>query len=193
MTKSTKEAVTLAMLQAQAAEQVKAEDTATDMLHAGAAGTAEMLKSYLIGQGLDIERAKGTETLANACDALKAGFRSQYCNRQRYTGSKAERKPVNMELARMVLDSTEQVRANWQKDSTEKKIWDAILADARNKLNRVTEIIWPKESSGSESGKKKAPTADSILANIDAFLEANKGNSALVNNFFDQVMARRKK
>lgn len=177
--------ITLAVLAAHAVEQVKAEDRAADVLDGGAAGTAAMFHEYLVGQGLDLDTAKGTKVFDDACDTLRAAYRSQYCNRPR--------KGVNMELARMVMDSTESQRAEWADESEEKRIWKKIQDFGRTKLQRVNQVLWPKEDDAAKSGKgKKAPTPDSILANIDAWL-ATKPDQALVNNFFDQVTKRRTK
>ena len=177
--------ITLAILAAHAVEQVKAEDRAADVLDGGAAGTAAMFHEYLVGQGIELNNAKGTKIFDDACDTLRAAYRSQYCNRPR--------KGVNMELARMVMGSTEAQRAEWVKDSEEKRVWGKIQDFGRTKLQRVNLILWPKEDSAGESGKtKKAPSPDTILANIDAWL-ATKPDQAFVNNFFDQVAKRRKK
>jgi hypothetical protein len=188
--------ITLAMLQARAVEQVQSDDLAEQVLESaeqtiesGAAGTAAMLRDYLIGQGVSIDTApKGNKVFDDACEALRVGFRSQYCNRVRKIGGVV----VNTELARMVLDATETVREGWAKDSTEKKIWTAVLGFGRTKLQRVALVLWPKTSSGDDTtkGAKKAPTPDAVLANLDAFLASNP-DAALVKNLFDQIMQRR--
>ena len=182
--------ITLAELTQHAIEQVIAEDYASDVLDTGAAGTATIFREYLAGQGLDLDSAKGTKIFDDACDALRAAYRSQYCNRPR--------KGVNRELARMVLDATEAQRAEWLKDSEEKRVWGKIQDFGRTKLQRVNLILWPKESkddseSGAGKGKdKKAPSPDTILANLDAFLASNPPQ-ALIDNLFDQIAKRRKK
>ena len=177
--------ITLAILAAHAVEQVKAEDRAADVLDGGAAGTAAMFHEYLVGQGLDLDNAKGTKVFDDACDTLRAAYRSQYCNRPR--------KGVNMELARMVMDSTETQRAEWVKDSEEKRVWGKIQDFGRTKLQRVNLILWPKEDSEGGAGKgKKVQSPDTLIANIDAWLATNPPQ-ALVNNFFDQVAKRRTK
>jgi hypothetical protein len=188
--------ITLAMLQARAVEQVQSDDLAEQVLESaeqtiesGAAGTAAMLRDYLIGQGVSIDTApKGNKVFDDACEALRVGFRSQYCNRVRKIGGVV----VNTELARMVLDATETVREGWAKDSTEKKIWTAVLGFGRTKLQRVALVLWPKTSTddATTKGAKKAPTPDAILANLDAFLASNP-DAALVKNLFDQIMQRR--
>lgn len=177
--------ITLLQLADIAANQVKAEDAAADIMEGGAAGTAEKFKEYLAGQGIDSDNAKGTKIYDDACDTLRAAYRSQYCNRPR--------KGVNMELARTVLDSTETQRAGWVDGSEEKRVWGKIQDFGRTKLQRVNQILWPKQDNASESGKtKKAPSPDTILANLDAFLASNPPQ-ALIDNLFDQVAKRRKK
>jgi hypothetical protein len=205
-TTNTTNQITLAMLQARAVEQAQADDNAETMLETGAAGTAVMLAEYLTVAGIkfDKEAPKGNPVFENACEALRVGFRSQYCNKPRHTGNKKNRQPVNMELARMVLDATEQTREGWAKDSTERKIWDAILSFGRTKLQRVTLKLWPKVS-GSETGAtseagetgeaseaetKKAPTADAILANIDAFIAEHGKDSMLAKTLRGQINVR---
>lgn len=179
--------ITLVMLQARAADEVVAKDAADQVIETGAAGTADMLRDYLIGHGLDLAEARGSKVFEDAAEAMRAAYRSKYCNRVRKIGGES----VNMELARQVLDAPESVRDGWAKGSTEKKIWDAILAFGRTKLQRVCEIVWPKESDDAKGGKaKKAPTPDTILANLDAFLASNP-DAALVKNLFDQIAQRR--
>ena len=188
--------ITLAMLQARAVEQVQSDDLAEQVLESaeqtiesGAAGTAAMLAEYLTGQGVSIDTApKGNKVFEDAAEALRVGFRSQYCNRVRKIGGEV----VNTELARMVLDATPATREAWAKGSTEKKIWGAIQGFGRTKLQRVALVLWPKTSSddAAAKGAKKAPTPDAILANLDAFLASNP-DAALVKNLFDQIMQRR--
>ena len=178
--------ITLLQLADIAANQVKAEDAAADIMEGGAAGTAEKFKEYLAGQGLDLDSAKGTKIFDDACDALRAAYRSQYCNRPR--------RGINMELARMVMGSTEEQRAAWVKDSEEKRVWGKIQDFGRTKLQRVNLILWPKEDSDDSAGKgkdKKAPSPDTILANIDAFLASNPPQ-ALIDNLFDQIAKRKR-
>ena len=188
--------ITLAMLQARAVEQVQSDDLAECILESaqhtiesGATGTASMLAEYLTGQGVSIDTApKGNKVFDDACEALRVGFRSQYCNRVRKIGGEV----VNVELARMLLDATPATREAWSKGSVEKKIWGAIQGFGRTKLQRVALVLWPKTSSGDDAtkGAKKAPTPDTILANLDAFLASNP-DAALVKNLFDQIMQRR--
>jgi hypothetical protein len=203
---TTTNPITLAMLQARAVEQAQADDNAETVLEMGAAGTAVMLADYLTANGVkfDTEAPKGNPAFENACESLRVGFRSQYCNKPRHTGNKKNRKPVNMELARMVLDSTEQTREGWAADSTERKIWDAILSFGRTKLQRVTLKLWPKTESieasatdatgeageASATETKEAPTADTILANIDAFIAEHGKDSMLSKTLRDQINRR---
>jgi hypothetical protein len=195
--------ITLAMLQARAIEQVQSDDLAEQVLESaeqtiesGAAGTASMLAEYLTGQGISIDTApKGNKVFDDACEALRVGFRSQYCNRVRKIGGVV----VNTELARMVLDATETVREGWAKDSTEKKLWTAVLGFGRTKLQRVALVLWPKKKTtdtangadkAGETETKKAPTADAILANLDAFIAEHGKDSVLTKNLRDQLNAR---
>jgi hypothetical protein len=190
----TKQLITLAVLTSCAADEVRATDKAESVIESGAKGTAEKLATYLEAQGLSLDKAKGTETFDMACEALKVGYRSQFPNRVRFTGKGDKRKAINMELAKMVLDAPDTERVNWHKDSEQKKIWDAMLAFARTKLQRVLiEVFGKAESDGANGGKaKKAPTPDAILAALDAFLESKPAED-LVNNLFDQIATRRKK
>jgi hypothetical protein len=179
--------ITLALLSARAVDEVRAADDAADVIDSGAAGTASMLRGYLLGQGVDLGDARNNnKVFDDACDALRAAYRSQYCNRVR--------KGVNMVLAREVLDATAETRATWTDGSEQKKIWNKIQHFGRTKLQRVCDVIWtpaPTESDG--AGKaKKAPTPDAILANIDAFLASNPA-PALIATLFDQIAARRPK
>jgi hypothetical protein len=179
--------VTLALLSARAVDEVRAADNAADIIDSGAAGTADMLRDYLLGQGVALDTARDKNKIFDdACDALRAAYRSQYCNRVR--------KGVNMVLAREVLDATAETRAAWTDGSEHKKVWGKIQAFGRTKLQRVCDVIWtpaPAESDG--AGKaKKAPTPDAILANLDAFLASNPA-PVLVATLFDQIAARRPK
>jgi hypothetical protein len=179
--------VTLALLSARAADEVRAADNAADIIDSGAAGTADMLRDYLLGQGVDISATPvKNKIFDDACDALRAAYRSQYCNRVRAG--------VNMVLAREVLDASAETRAAWVDGSEQKKIWSKIQHFGRTKLQRVCAVIWPPVESGEAgAGKtKKAPTPDTILANLDAFLASNPA-PALVATLFDQIATRRPK
>lgn len=197
--------VTLAMLQQRAIDQVKNDDNAQSILDSGAAGTAAMLGEYLMAQSLDIAEApKTSKVFEDACEVLRAGYRSQYCYKQRHVGNKKNRRPVNMELAAMVLDSTEQTREGWAKDSTERQIWDSILGFGRTKLQRVLQILWPKTTTTGSAGfaettetndaaattEKATPTADAVLANLDAFLAKHGKDSAIAKTLREQINLR---
>jgi hypothetical protein len=198
--------ITLEMLQARAIEQVQSDDTAETLLDSGAAGTAAMLGEYLLSQGVDLSDTapKGNKVYEIAAETLRVAFRSQYCNKPRHTGKGAKRKPVNMVLAREVLDVKPETRETWAKDSEHRKIWDAICGFGRTKLQRVSLVLWPKIETGdtatAETGEdatestepevKKAPTADAILANIDAFIAEHGKDSMLSKNLRDQINLR---
>lgn len=175
--------VTLAMLGARAAEEIVQSDNAAAVIDGGAAGTADMLADYLRGQGIELDAAKGNKVFEDACETLRVGYRSQYCNRPR--------KGVNMVLAREVLDATPATRAEWADDSEHKKIWGKIQHFGRTKLQRVCNVIWPvAESSDATKGGKKTPTPDAVLANLDAFIAEHGKDSILAKNLFDQIRAR---
>ena len=179
--------ITLALLSARAVDEVRAADNAADIIDTGAAGTADLLRQYLIGQGVDLDAARNNnKVFDDACDALRAAYRSQYCNRVR--------KGVNMVLAREVLDATAETRATWMDGSEQKKVWGKIQHFGRTKLQRVCDVIWPPAESDNTGGNKtkKAPTPDTILANLDAFLASNPA-PVLVATLFDQIAARRPK
>ena len=198
--------ITLAMLQARAVEQVQSDDlaeqvleSAQDTLASGAAGTAAMLAEYLTGQGVSIDTApKGNKVFEDAVEALRVGFRSQYCNRVRKIGGEV----VNKELARIVIDAPPATREAWAEDSTERKIWKAVQGFGRTKLQRVALVLWPKKKTtdttdgageageASETETKKAPTADAILANIDAFIAEHGKESMLAKTLRDQINLR---
>ena len=198
--------ITLEMLQARAVEQVQSDDTAETLLDSGAAGTAAMFGEYLLSQGVDLSDTapKGNKVYEIAAETLRVAFRSQYCNKPRFTGNKAKRKPVNMVLAREVLDAKPEDRETWAKDSEQRKIWDAICGFGRTKLQRVSLVLWPKIETGdtatAEAGEestestetqvKEAPTADAILANIDAFIAKHGKDSMLSKNLRDQINLR---
>lgn len=185
--------ITLAMLGARAADEIVQSDRAADVIDGGAAETADMLRDYLLGQGLVINTTgghtlKGNEVFENACEILRANYRAKYCNRVR--------KGVNMIVAREALDATPETRAAWADDSEHKKVWGKIQHFGRTKLQRVCNIIWPVEDDSKKGGKgakdKSAPTPDTILANLDAFLASNPA-PVLVATLFDQIAARRPK
>jgi hypothetical protein len=206
--------ITLEMLQARAVEQVQSDDTAETLLDSGAAGTAAMFGEYLLSQGVDLSDTapKGNKVYEIAAETLRVAFRSQYCNKPRFmkadkadkATSKKTRKPVNMVLAREVLDTKPETRETWAKDSEQRKIWDAIGAFGRTKLQRVALVLWPKIETGdtatAEAGEdatestevevKEAPTADAILANIDAFIAKHGKDSMLSKNLRDQINLR---
>ena len=179
--------ITLAALSARAVEEVQSADNAADVIDSGAAGTANLLRQYLLGQGVDISAPPTSNKIFDdACDALRAAYRSQYCNRVR--------KGVNMVMAREVLDATHETRAAWVDGSEQKKVWLKVQHFGRTKLQRVCAVIWPPvESDNAGADKaKKAPTPDTILANLDAFLASNPA-PVLVATLFDQIAARRPK
>ena len=96
--------------------------------------------------------------------------------------------------AREVLDATHETRAAWVDGSEQKKVWLKIQHFGRTKLQRVCAVIWPPAESDNAGGNKakKAPTPDTILANLDAFLASNPA-PVLVATLFDQIAARRPK
>ena len=188
--------VTLAMLGARAADEIVQSDRAAEVIDGGAAETADMLRDYLLGQGLVINTTgghtlKGNEVFENACEILRANYRAKYCNRVR--------KGVNMIVAREALDATPETRAAWADDSEHKKVWGKIQHFGRTKLQRVCNIIWPPvendddSKKGAKGGAKDKPaTADDVLAALKSFLSSNPA-PVLVATVFDQIAAHRPK
>lgn len=189
--------ITLAMLGARAADEIVQGDRAADVIDGGAAETADMLRDYLLGQGLVINTIgghtlKGNEVFENACEILRANYRAKYCNRVR--------RGVNMIVAREALDATPETRAAWTDDSEHKKVWLKIQHFGRTKLQRVCNIIWPPAKPDDDDAKKgakggakdKPATADDVLAALKSFLSSNPA-PVLVATLFDQIAAHRPK
>ena len=130
----------------------------------------------------------------NAAESVKFELRAVYLDSQRYTG-RDRSGVVNMVMARAVANMTESEREKLAKDSPERKAWDAMLAYCRNIWRDIADLAYPKQDNANADGAaktKKAPTPDTILANLDAFLASNP-DPAIVNTLFDQIAKRRTK
>ena len=184
------EKITLAYITTLAASLADADDTHAQAVEDGLRTLATALVQYIPSS----DKPRDSAEFKAAADGVKAVFRGKYLNRQRHTGKGADRRPVNMAMAKMVSDMPEADREKLAKDAPERKVWDAILAYARLNWKRVADIAFPvaTDSAGSTEKAKKAPTPDAILAALDAFLESNPA-PALVANLFDQFAARRPK
>lgn len=148
------------------------------------------LRAYVPADALD---PRETAEFKNAAESVKVALRSVYLKYPRYTGKGADRRPVNMELAYTVAGMPDAEREKLDKDSEGRKVWNAILAYSRKNWQRIADQAFPAATDATDStatGKtKKPPTADAILANIDAFMAAQPA-AALVANLFDQIRAR---
>jgi len=184
------EKITLAYITTLAASLADADDTHAQAVEDGLRSLGNALVQYVPQSDKPLDSAE----FKAAADSVKAVFRSKYLNRQRYAGKGADRRPVNMAMAKTVSDMPESEREKLAKDAPERKVWDGILAYARQNWKRVADIAFPiaPDSAGSTEKAKKVPTPDAILAALDAFLESNPA-PALVANLFDQFAARRPK
>lgn len=187
-------AITLVQLVASAEQYADAQDNAAAQVETGLAGVAADLKGYVP----ESDNPRESVEFKTAAEAVKVAFRRKYAARQRVTTVEQEGRkvkvPVNMDLARSVVNATDETRAAWAKDSEQKKVWDLALAYARMNWARIADAAFGKASPGSDSAGtskgKKAPTPDAILANIDAFLAEHGKASPLAKTLADQIRAR---
>ena len=148
------------------------------------------LKSYVPA---DAANPRDTAEFRAAADSIKVALRQVYVKAPRFKG-RDRSEPVNMVMVKNVLDMTDAAREALPKDCEERKAWDAMLTYCRNIWRDIADAAFPKSDAtdaAKAEKKKKAPTADAILANLDAFLNANPAPApVLVNNLFDQIVAR---
>jgi hypothetical protein len=167
----------------------KAEDTAEGIVSDGLKTAGASLKEY-VG---DATNPRESEHFKAAGDAVKLALRSVYISKQRHVG-RDRSKPVNMAMVKNLLNMADAEREKLAKDSPEKKAWEAMLAYARKIWSRIADEAFPKPESESgangANGTKKAPSADSILANLDAFIAQHGKDSILAKNLADQIRAR---
>ena len=172
---------------ADACEYAKTQDAAEDMVSDGLKTAARSLKAYVPEDALN---PRETEQFKSAGEAVKLALRAVYASKQRYTG-RDRSTPVNTAMLKTLLDMPDAEREKLAKDSPEKKAWTAMLADCRKVWSRIADEAFPKpESESGANGSKKAPTADAILANVDAFLAKHGKDSILAKNLADQIRAR---
>ena len=174
---------------ATACDYAKVQDAAEDMVSDGLKTAAKSLKAYIPE---DATNPRETEQFKSAGDAVKLALRTVYVSKQRYTG-RDRSQPVNTAMLKSLLDMPDVEREKLDKDSPEKKAWIAMLADCRKVWSRIADEAFPKpakEGEGANGSKKAAPTADAILANVDAFLAKHGKESTLAKNLADQIRAR---
>jgi len=164
----------------------KAEDTAEGIVSDGLKTAGASLKEY-VG---DATNPRESEHFKAAGDAVKLALRAVYISKQRHFG-RDRSEPVNMAMVKNLLNMADAEREKLDKDSPEKKAWGAMLAYSRKIWSRIANEAFPKpESESGANGSKKAPTADAILANVDAFLAKHGKESTLAKNLADQIRAR---
>lgn len=149
------------------------------------------LRSYV---PVDAANPRDTAEFKAAADSVKVALRQVYVKAPRFKG-RDRSEPVNMVMVKNVLNMTDAAREALPKDCDERKAWDAMLTYCRNIWRDIADAAFPKpvtdDAATDKASKKKAPTADTILANLDAFLNANPAPApVLVNNLFDQIVAR---
>lgn len=172
---------------ATACDYAKVQDAAEDMVSDGLKTAAKSLKAYIPE---DATNPRETEQFKSAGDAVKLALRAVYASKQRYTG-RDRSTPVNTAMLKTLLDMPDAEREKLAKDSPEKKAWTAMLADCRKVWSRIADEAFPKpKTEDAANSGKKAPSADSILANLDAFIAQHGKDSILAKNLADQIRAR---
>ena len=172
---------------ATACEYADAQDTADEIVSDGLKTAAASLKAYV---GEDAKTPRETEQFKSAGDAVKLALRPVYASKQRYKGRKRT-EPVNMAMIKNLLNMADAEREKLDKDSPEKKAWEAMLADCRKVWSRIANEAFPKpKTENGAKGTEKVISADAILANVDAFVAHHGKESALCKNLADQIRAR---
>jgi hypothetical protein len=183
--------ITLYTVQAAVVSVAEQNDANTVTLAERVAVAVDALRAYVPAESMT---PRDTAEFKNAADTIKVALREVYIQRARFTG-RDRSAPVNMVMAENVLKMTAEQREALPKDGEERKVWDATLAYCRNIWRDIADAAFPKsdkvDSEGTAKGKTKAaPTPDTILANLDAFLASNPA-PALVAILFDQIAKRR--
>jgi hypothetical protein len=183
---------TLHKVQAAVINVAEQSDANTATLAERVSAAVAALRSYV---PVDAANPRDTAEFKAAADSIKVALRQVYIKAPRFKG-RDRSKPVNMVMVKNVLNMTDEAREALPKECDERKAWDAMLTYCRNIWRDIADASFPKpdtDGDAAKSGKaKKAPTADTILANLDAFLASNPA-PALVANLFDQIAARRPK
>ena len=182
---------TLYTVQAAVVSVAEQNDANTVTLAERVAVAVDALRAYVPAESI---APRDTAEFKTAADTIKVALRQVYIQRARFTG-RDRSAPVNMVMAENVLNMTAEQREALPKDGEERKVWDATLAYCRNIWRDIADAAFPKsdkvDSEGTAKGKvKAAPTSDTILANLDAFLASNPA-PVLVANLFDQIAKRR--
>jgi len=182
---------TLYTVQAAVVSVAEQNDVNTTTLAERVAYAVDTLCAYVPADSI---APRDTIEFKTAADSIKVALREVYIQRPRFTG-RDRSAPVNMVMAQTVLNMTAEQREALPKDGEERKVWDAMLAYCRNIWRDIADAAFPKsdkvDGEGAAKGKTKtAPTPDTILANLDAFLASNPA-PALVAILFDQIAKRR--
>jgi len=182
---------TLYTVQAAVISVAEQNDVNTATLTERVAAAVTALRNYVPADAI---APRDTVEFKTAADSIKVALREVYIQRTRFTG-RDRSAPVNMVMAQTVLNMTAEQREALPKDGEERKVWDAMLAYCRNIWRDIADAAFPKsdkvDGEGTAKGKaKSAPTPDTILANLDAFLASNPA-PALVAILFDQIAKRR--
>lgn len=174
--------ITLSQVQAAVLEYARQQDASESILAHRVNIAADTLKSYVPADALN---PRDTAEFKNAAETVKVQLRQVYLESQRYTG-RDRSGVVNMVLAKQVVETPETEREKWAKDSTERKIWDAMLAYCRNIWRDIADEAFPKPKADKPQAEEKHASADQVLATIKSFLAGNP-EPILVKNVFDQI------
>lgn len=174
--------VTLSQVQAAVLDYARQQDANESTLAHRVNIAADALIAYIPADALN---PRDTAEFKNAAETIKVQLREVYLESQRYTG-RDRSGVVNMVLAKQVAETPETEREKWAKDSTERKIWDAMLAYCRNIWRDIADEAFPKPKADKPQAEEKHASADQVLATIKSFLAGNP-EPILVKNVFDQI------